>query len=61
MRERKMTDHKTRKLSIQSFVRKAGRMMLAIISIVLAGILVLEGVLFAWSYPGKPKPFTDEN
>lgn len=34
--------------------------MLTIISILLAGILILVGVLLAWS-PGKPHPFLDEN
>ena len=56
-----MTDHKKERLSIRSFTRKAGRMMLAVISIVLAGILILMGVLQVWSYPGRPKPFVDEN
>ena len=35
--------------------------MLTIISILLAGILILTGVLLAWSYPGKPEPFLDQN
>ena len=34
--------------------------MLMIISVILAGILILVGVLLAWS-PGKPEPFLDEN
>jgi pimeloyl-ACP methyl ester carboxylesterase len=34
--------------------------MLTIISILLAGILILLGLLLAWS-PGKPKPFADKN
>ncbi|HEX5837496.1 MAG TPA: alpha/beta hydrolase [Anaerolineales bacterium] len=36
-------------------------MMAAAISILLAGILVLAGLLLAWSTPGKPKPFVDES
>jgi hypothetical protein len=56
----KMIDNKTKRLSIKSFARKAGRIMLTITSILFAGILILVGVLLAWS-PGKPKPFIDEN
>jgi pimeloyl-ACP methyl ester carboxylesterase len=35
-------------------------MMAVVISILLAFVLVLTGVLLAWSTPGKPKPFVDE-
>lgn len=35
--------------------------MLIIISVLLACILILLGVLQLWSYPGKPKPFVDAN
>jgi pimeloyl-ACP methyl ester carboxylesterase len=35
--------------------------MLTIIFILLTVILILVGVLLAWSYPGKPSPFLDEN
>lgn len=31
------------------------------ISILVAGVLLLLAVLEIWSYPGKPKPFLDEN
>jgi pimeloyl-ACP methyl ester carboxylesterase len=55
-----MTDHGKR-FSIQSLTRKVGRIMLIIVSIVLASILILVGVLQMWSYPGKPKPFVDQN
>ncbi len=51
---------KTEEFSIKLFARKAGRVMLTIISILLAGILILLGVLLAWSR-GKPEPFLDEN
>ena len=54
-------DTQRKRLSMQSFRRKAGRLMLTIISIVLAGILMLLAVLLAWSYPGKPQPFVDQN
>jgi pimeloyl-ACP methyl ester carboxylesterase len=43
-----------------SFVRKAGRIMLIMFSILLACLLILVVVLFTWS-PGKPKPFLDQN
>jgi pimeloyl-ACP methyl ester carboxylesterase len=56
-----MTDHKIKSLSIQSFARKAGRIMLVVISILLACIFILLGVLQFWSHPGKPKPFLDKN
>lgn len=52
---------KIKRLSIKSFVRKAVHIMLTIISILLACILILVGVLLLWSYPGKPIPFVDEN
>ena len=35
--------------------------MLVMISILLACIILLLGVLQFWSYPGKPKPFSDKN
>ena len=56
-----MTDNKTNRLSIQCFPRKVGRIMLPMTSILMAGILILVTVLKFWSYPGKPKPFLDEN
>ena len=51
---------KTEAFSFTLFARKAGRVLLIIISIVVAGILLLLGVLLAWS-PGNPEPFLDEN
>jgi pimeloyl-ACP methyl ester carboxylesterase len=56
-----MTDNKTKWLSIQSFTRKLGHIMLTMTSILLAGILILVAALEFWSYPGTPKPFLDEN
>ena len=35
--------------------------MLIMISTVLACLPILVGVILLWSYPGKPKPFVDEN
>ena len=55
-----MTDNKIKVLSIQSFARKAGRIMLIIISILLACILILIGIILLWSH-GKPKPIVDES
>ncbi len=49
------------RISFQSSIRKAGRIMLTLISIFLVCILILIGVLQVWSYPGKPKPFMDKN
>jgi pimeloyl-ACP methyl ester carboxylesterase len=46
---------------LRSAVQKAGRLLLIIMSCFLAGILGLVGVLLAWSYPGKPEPFVDQN
>jgi pimeloyl-ACP methyl ester carboxylesterase len=46
--------------TFQSFVQKAGSMILIPISILLAGILILVGILLALS-PGKPQPFLDRN
>jgi len=47
-------------LSIKAFTRKARRIMLIMLFIILACILILVGVLFAYS-PGKPTPFLDKN
>jgi pimeloyl-ACP methyl ester carboxylesterase len=55
-----MTNKKIGDYPIKSFVRKAVRIMLTIISILLACILILVGVLQLLS-PGKPTPFVDEN
>src|ERR1043166_5558788 len=44
-----------------TFTRKVERIMLIIISILLAFILILLGIVELWSYPGKPKPFVDKN
>ena len=55
------TNKKINRLPIKSFARKVVRIMLTIISVLLACILILVGVLQLWSYPGKPQPFMDEN
>ena len=54
------TNKKIKRLPIKSFVRKVVRIMLTIISISLACMLILLGVLQLWS-PGNPTPFVDEN
>ena len=56
-----MTDDKSKRLPVQSFARKAGHLMLNILSILLAGILILVALLLFWSYPGKPQPFLDQD
>jgi pimeloyl-ACP methyl ester carboxylesterase len=48
------------KKNFKLLARKAGRIMLTIVSIALTGILILVGILLAWS-PGKTEPFLDEN
>ena len=48
------------RFSIQSFPRKEVRIMLVILSSLLVCILILVGVMLAFS-PGKPVPFLDEN
>jgi len=45
---------------MRAVAQKAGRIMLIVVSTLLAGILILVAVLLAWS-PGKPEPFLDEN
>jgi pimeloyl-ACP methyl ester carboxylesterase len=47
--------------SIQSFTQKVGRMTITILSILLACLLILFGILEFWSHPGKPAPFLDGN
>jgi pimeloyl-ACP methyl ester carboxylesterase len=42
-------------------VRKTGRIILIIFSILLVCIIGLVSVLLLWSYPGEPKPFADKN
>ncbi|MEO8355420.1 MAG: alpha/beta hydrolase [Chloroflexota bacterium] len=54
-----MTNNKIKRLSIQSVARKAERIMLIMIFIVLVGTLILVGVLQLWS-PRKPIPFVTE-
>ena len=56
----KMTNKKIGDFPIKSCVCKAVRIMLTVISILLACVLILAGILQLWS-PGKPTPFVDEN
>jgi pimeloyl-ACP methyl ester carboxylesterase len=58
--EMKTTEGKFYKPGIQTHMQKVGRIMLIIISTLLAGLLILVGVLLTWS-PGKSKPFLNEN
>jgi pimeloyl-ACP methyl ester carboxylesterase len=55
-----MTGKKIKTQYLQSFARKAKRIMLIIIFTLLVCILILVGVLQLWS-PGKPTPFLDQN
>jgi pimeloyl-ACP methyl ester carboxylesterase len=54
------TDSMTKARSFQSLGRKVGRLMLTLLSILLVCILILVGILLAWS-PGRPMPFVDGN
>jgi pimeloyl-ACP methyl ester carboxylesterase len=51
---------KNKRSSTQAFLRKVKRIMLILAASLLAGLLILFGILLAWS-PGKPEPFLDEN
>jgi pimeloyl-ACP methyl ester carboxylesterase len=55
-----MTGKSIKRRSLQSFARKAGRMMLIMVSLLLACIPMLVGILLLLNR-GKPKPFVDEN
>jgi pimeloyl-ACP methyl ester carboxylesterase len=55
-----MADNVTGRFTGRSVVRKAGRMILVVISILLAGFLVLVGVL-ALRSPGRPNPILGED
>jgi pimeloyl-ACP methyl ester carboxylesterase len=46
--------------SLRSLEREAGRAVLIALSAVLACLLGVMGVLLFWSYPGRPKPFVDD-
>jgi pimeloyl-ACP methyl ester carboxylesterase len=56
----KMAENKVESLTTHGFARKAGRIMLIVISSLSIYILIVVGVLFLWS-PGKMKPFVDES
>ena len=56
-----MTNTPIRRGSYRSFTRVARRIVLMIGTTLLACVLGLVGLLLLWSYPGKPKPFVDEN
>src|SRR5512146_3503158 len=55
-----ITSDPSRRFSIRSLARKAGRMILIVVSILLACILLLVGFLQLQS-PGKPAPYVDAN
>ncbi len=56
-----MSNDKIQGPSIRAFARRMRRMILVVISLLLACSLILLVVLQIWSYPGKPRPFVDEN
>jgi pimeloyl-ACP methyl ester carboxylesterase len=53
-----MTDGRLRGPSVRSFARRAGRVALTVMAVLLVSLLVLVGVLLFMS-PGTPKPFLD--
>ena len=55
-----MVDGKARRPSVRTFARRAGRVAMIVMSILLVSVVILVGVLLLWS-PGKPKPFLDDN
>ena len=55
-----MTNKQMKHFSIKPFARKVMAMMLTIMAVFLVCVLLLVGVLLAYS-PGKPEPFVDEN
>jgi pimeloyl-ACP methyl ester carboxylesterase len=55
-----MTKKKIMQLSIKPLVRKVISIMLTIPAVLLVCVIILVGVLLAFS-PGKPLPFLDEN
>jgi len=55
-----MIHQQTNRPFIYAVAQKVGRMVLLIMAILLGCLLVLVGLLLAWS-PGKPKPFIDKN
>ena len=53
-----MTDGRLRGPSVRTFTRRAGRVALTVMAILLIALFVLVGVLLFMS-PGTPKPFLD--
>lgn len=54
-----MAGNNVKELSTQSSMRRAGHIMLIILSILLVLMLIIVGILLALS-PGKPEPFLDQ-
>lgn len=55
-----MTDGRLRGPSVRTFARRAGRVALTVMAVLLISLLVLVGVLLFMS-PGTPKPFLDDS
>jgi len=55
-----MTDGRLRGPSVRTFARRAGRVALTLMAVLLISLLVLLGVLLSMS-PGTPKPFLDDS
>ena len=55
-----MTDGRLRGPSVRTFARRAGRVALTVMAVLLISLLVLVGILLFMS-PGTPKPFLDDS
>jgi hypothetical protein len=51
----------TKKTSFQSAPHWVARLCVIALSALVATIVGLLGLLLFWSYPGRPKPFVDNN
>jgi len=47
--------------SPRAWARTARRAVLVAVSVLLASVVGVAGLLVSWSYPGRPRPFVDEH
>jgi pimeloyl-ACP methyl ester carboxylesterase len=55
-----MVDDEGRGSAVRTFARRARRVVVTAVSVLLVSVLACAGVLFLWS-PGRPTPFVDVN
>jgi pimeloyl-ACP methyl ester carboxylesterase len=55
-----VVDDEGNESAVRTFVRRARRVVVTAVSVVLVSLLALAGVLLLWS-PGRPTPFLDAN